>query len=471
MVARIPYPSTVPKYYAVASEVATMDYLRSSGLPVPRVYGYSPVSDNAAKTAFIIMELMKGTKLSDVWLELGESEIVSLLRQFTQLESQMMSISFPAGGSLYYAHDLEKVAKRAAIPFKDERFCVGPDTRPFMWYGRRSQLDVERGPCTLLLFLSFFLSLELTNNYRRKRQCSASKSSPQGTGVFGAIRSTAIAVSTHKERGLRLPGAVAVGPYRKSQSLSHCVITHPQGPSLWSFPHPPSRPPTEQYFGLEVARLWLASRRLARLATHLDPTPISPHRCDQTSQSLMSPPSLPENFGELNESKQIHAKVLYRRHLVHHHYVKNTAEYNELLYAVLTDPVSMLLRRLFCLAGDPWEGETLELKVALIKATEEWDKFTGGGAPPCPVIFDAEDIRKTMELEAVQREADKTFQAIQAMVGFESESWVLTTRYDEAMVYGKQLKEKVLARVTSVKERAEIMAHWILDDIDETNYM
>ena len=38
MIAGIPYPATVPKYYAVASEVATMEFLRSSGLPVPQVY-------------------------------------------------------------------------------------------------------------------------------------------------------------------------------------------------------------------------------------------------------------------------------------------------------------------------------------------------------------------------------------------------------------------------------------------------
>ena len=49
MVARIPYPATVPKYYAVAREVAIMYFLRSSGLPVPQVYGYSPVSDNARR--------------------------------------------------------------------------------------------------------------------------------------------------------------------------------------------------------------------------------------------------------------------------------------------------------------------------------------------------------------------------------------------------------------------------------------
>jgi aminoglycoside phosphotransferase (APT) family kinase protein len=41
MVARIPYLATLPKYYALASEVATMALLRSSALPVPEVCGYS----------------------------------------------------------------------------------------------------------------------------------------------------------------------------------------------------------------------------------------------------------------------------------------------------------------------------------------------------------------------------------------------------------------------------------------------
>jgi len=45
MVARIPYPATAPKYFAVASEVATMALLHSSRLPIPEVYGYSPTSN------------------------------------------------------------------------------------------------------------------------------------------------------------------------------------------------------------------------------------------------------------------------------------------------------------------------------------------------------------------------------------------------------------------------------------------
>ena len=123
MVAHIPYPVTVPKYYMAASEVATMDVLCSSGLPIPEVYRYSPEPDNAAGTEDIFMEFVQGTKLSDVWFELGERPVISVVRQHTQLESKMISIPFLAGGSLYYAQDLEKVERGLGIALGNERFC------------------------------------------------------------------------------------------------------------------------------------------------------------------------------------------------------------------------------------------------------------------------------------------------------------------------------------------------------------
>lgn len=147
IVARVPYPVTVPKYYAVASEVATIEYLRSCGIPVPEIYGYSTDSDNAAGTPYILMESIQGSKLSDVWPSLGDQEVISVMHQLTQLESKMMSLPFPAGGSLYFTKDLDKVAKGLGVPLEDKRFCVGPDTMLALWYGRRAQLDVNRGPC------------------------------------------------------------------------------------------------------------------------------------------------------------------------------------------------------------------------------------------------------------------------------------------------------------------------------------
>ena len=63
MVAHIPYLVTIPKYFTVASEVATIDLLRSSGLPIPKVCGYSSVPDNAAETEYIFMKFIEGTGL------------------------------------------------------------------------------------------------------------------------------------------------------------------------------------------------------------------------------------------------------------------------------------------------------------------------------------------------------------------------------------------------------------------------
>jgi hypothetical protein len=154
VVARIPYPVTAPKSYPIASEIASMDFLRLSGLPIPNVDGYSPTSDNVAETGYFFMEFVDGTTVSDIWFEPGEKEIESVMRQLVQLEAKMMPVSLPAGGSLYYAQDLERVAGKAGIPHKDERFCIGPDVRLPLWYGRRSLLDVDRGPCTLLLAFS-----------------------------------------------------------------------------------------------------------------------------------------------------------------------------------------------------------------------------------------------------------------------------------------------------------------------------
>ena len=56
----------------------------------------------------------------------------------------MMLISFFAIGSLYYAHDL---ARSVAILLRDECFYIGLDMRLPMWYGRKSQLDVDWGLC------------------------------------------------------------------------------------------------------------------------------------------------------------------------------------------------------------------------------------------------------------------------------------------------------------------------------------
>ena len=100
MVAHIPYPDTILKHFAAASEVATMALLRSFELPIPEVYGYSPAPENAAETEYAFIEFVQGTSLSDISFGLGEGNAISISRQLAKLKSKMMSIAFPAGRSL-----------------------------------------------------------------------------------------------------------------------------------------------------------------------------------------------------------------------------------------------------------------------------------------------------------------------------------------------------------------------------------
>ena len=93
------------------------------------------------------------------------------------------------------------------------------------------------------------------------------------------------------------------------------------------------------------------------------------------------------------------------------------------------------------------------LKVALIAATENCETLTGGG-PPCPTVFDAEDVRKTKKLDEDQRGADETLEACQNMIHFRPEGWVPAKRYEEAARRRKQLKMDALAAARSEEERA-----------------
>jgi len=143
-----------------------MDFLRSKGIPIPEVYAYSYTPENEAGTEYMLIEYVEGTDLSEVWFNLEKKEIDSLMDQLAKLESIMMSISFPAGGSIYYATDLKQLFGSEGIPLEGEnqdtplhkqakpippqkeRFCLGPDVSIPLWYGKREKMDSFRGPCT-----------------------------------------------------------------------------------------------------------------------------------------------------------------------------------------------------------------------------------------------------------------------------------------------------------------------------------
>ncbi|KAH9848501.1 kinase-like domain-containing protein [Lenzites betulinus] len=459
VVARVPYPMTVPYYFAVASEVATIKYHQSRGIPVPEIYGYSADSDNVAGTPYILMEFVHGPKLSGVWPSLGDEAVISVIRQLTQIGSRMMSQLFPAGGSLYFTDDLEKVAPGLGVPLEDKCFCIGPDTKLALWYGRRAGLDVNRGPyhnVEAALAAAAQKEIAYLKHYgqpllplRRERRPSYKYQQQSPSDHVKNL-----------ERYLSITSSLVP----KDPALSRFYIRHPdlQPNNIFVSWSPGADCTIVSVFDWQhtsILPMFLLAGIPQRLQNH----------ADGASQS-MTPPSRPENLDEMSEARRAREEYRYRCRLVHYLYVTRTREYNPLHYAAFTDRLYALRSQLFQYAGGPWEGETSDLKAALIQATNKWEELTGGGVP-CPLEFDAKDLDETAVLDKELSEATRGFERLQSMYGVGEEGWVLVEDYERAVAFFKECKEGALAGAQSAKEREEIMAHWPWDDMDEDMYM
>jgi hypothetical protein len=324
---------------------------------------------------------------------------------------------------------------RPGITLEDKRFGVGPDTSLRLWYGRRSQLDLDQGPCRPLPAF-FYRSLKLTDNYRIDESAQAALVRGAENELaylrrFGRPLLPFQCARREAHKYQEQPPSDHIENLDRYLLIASSLI--PRNPALGHFRicHPDLQPSNiivsrSPDSNLHVVGLidWQHTSILPLFLLTGIPQQLQNY-ADIGSQSMTSP-SLPGKLDDLDETQKSKEMELYRRRLVHNHYIKNTGEYNELHYAALTDPVGVLHRRLFCHASDPWEGETLTLKVALIQAMKlmkGWKTLTEGG-PPCPVVFDPDDVHETMKLDAEQKEADETLEACRDVIGFGPEGWV-----------------------------------------------
>ena len=102
--------------------------------------------------------------------------------------------------------------------------------------------------------------------------------------------------------------------------------------------------------------------------------------------------------------------------------------------------------------------------------SNEWKTLTEGDTP-CPVVFDPDDIRKTLYLDAEQRDLEETLELCQDVIGHGPGGWVPVEHYEEAMACSRKLKEDGLAEAESEEERVQFAAHWPFNDMDEEEYM
>jgi hypothetical protein len=152
-IVKIPYRIAGPKHYATASEAATLQYLHSKGIPVPKVYGYSSSESNAAGVEYIIMEKASGVGLETRWLGMSKRERHRLASSYVEIEKIFLGLPFGSIGSIYFKKDVPPDLQAALYTTNSENnhdsetFCLGPTADYMFWYGKRAGLNLYRGPC------------------------------------------------------------------------------------------------------------------------------------------------------------------------------------------------------------------------------------------------------------------------------------------------------------------------------------
>lgn len=166
VIAKLPYPVAGQRHFTTASEVATMDWLRTSTTtPVPKVLAWcSRAETTPVEAEYIIMEKACGVPLKTKWAGLKVPERFEVAKSIAQLQEQWSAGSLGGYGSVYYASDLPE---HHAIPLShtieddaNTRFMIGPTTgRDWLDEGRQC-LDFDRGPCEFI-----FTSEDMSSAY------------------------------------------------------------------------------------------------------------------------------------------------------------------------------------------------------------------------------------------------------------------------------------------------------------------
>jgi hypothetical protein len=95
VIAKVPHPNAGPRVLTTASEVATMEFVRTIlNIPVPQVLAWSATDQNPVQAEYIIMEEARGSQLHEVWKDLPLRKKTDIIREFVEIEKKLLSVSF-----------------------------------------------------------------------------------------------------------------------------------------------------------------------------------------------------------------------------------------------------------------------------------------------------------------------------------------------------------------------------------------
>ncbi|KAK2739589.1 hypothetical protein FQN57_006551 [Myotisia sp. PD_48] len=421
VIARIPYHIMLPKHRATASEAATLDLLRSYGIPAPKVLGYS-TSDTNPVGAEYLLEKIDGNSLGDEWFTMNNKNRVKIMRQIVNLENQFMNIPFPASGSLYYQKDLgSEFSIPLATQYTSDAIVVGP-TAQFAWYYQeRASLDIKRGPWKA--FLDCF-------------EAPAFKEKSPTTHIQVLSQYLKLWPS------LNVPS---------EHPFSRPVLRHPD--------FSPNNILINSSYDIVGLIDWQHSAVLplclcAGIPDHFQ------NWGDPLSERLAKPEvKLPDGFNMLSQTEQDTMLETMRQMPDH--------------FDALRNENAMLRAKLFDRASAPWEGDSLSLKHTIFQAYQKWPmhlEINDSATEPlqCPILFTEEEAGECIREYTEEQEKLEELQEMRDAIGINSVGWVPDDEHlEKSKEVVQAIKAGLLEHSTTNIERVSVRDHFPFDSHSE----
>lgn len=456
VIARLPYRCTIPHTYGVASEVATMAFLRLHGIPVPKVLDWSSSSSNTIGSEYIIMERVPGKELEETWYTLSVKERMSMMGKIVAVEKKLFDLKFPAYGSIYYKESLgpefSGIDMTSDSSIDLSRFCIGPSTEYLWWYNQRKELPASKGPWRTpeevlravgereLLWLKQYGAPRLPREPLYREFYGGRKVGPWLQMSFLEDYLKVVPLIVPKEDTLNAPC------FRHPDLSPNNIFVSSSGEitGVIDWQH------------ATVLPIFLQ----AKIPKHFQ------NYGDEDSENFRDP-ELPSNFKSLTEDEKQEEMERYRRRQVHYFYIGFTSKVNKPHFHAMGKYHLVLRNQLYDIAGRPWEGDNTSLQAQLIKTLEHWSDFDKDGLLSPPISYSESDITSCLDRDSKQKAADAQMQQIRDFIGVNIDGWLPLDSFDTAKEKSKILKNEMLQSAENEEERRDLLENWPLQDHEE----
>ncbi|KAF8446300.1 hypothetical protein L210DRAFT_2969073 [Boletus edulis BED1] len=422
LVAKIPCPHVTPRHLSTLSEVATMDYAKNIlGLPVPRVLSWNAKADGSEVGAeYILMEHLQGMELYK--MDKYGSRMAHFAERVADLECKFTRYRFSQIGSIYYKEDVSPELQQRPLYAEgvegdgSDRFRIGPCVNSDIWRGKRSLLDVDRGPWPdTLSYIKAIIEIE--------KQWLANFAVPRNPRDIFYRPNHDEEPDTH----IRLLGNIlAIIPsILPPDEFCAPMLWHTnlQAPNIFvSSEGPPDIASIVGWQGISVGPLFLQAT-FAQCIEYCgdDRITIVPLKYIL--------PLLPPDFETYSEEEQAYLKREEKLARLHKYYEVCIMQRHPLFTAQMTYPHMDRIVRFIVRASQTWYNGTHTVRQALLDFEKDWNDFAPG--KPLPISWDANEVARHCKAYPKLAEYEWRVRVIAKRLQLELDGWVPNEQYDD----------------------------------------